>query len=85
MDLRSQAFHRLLQVHRGQTSAKAWSSNAAGAPKTAMIPSPVNLSTVPPYRCTTAAETVYQFGHDSSQPFGPERSGDVHGMHHVSE
>src|SRR6201997_4151136 len=34
----------------------AWSSNATGAPNTAMIPSPVNLSTVPPYRCTTAAE-----------------------------
>ena len=28
----------------------AWSSRATGAPKTAMIPSPVNLSTVPPYR-----------------------------------
>ena len=34
----------------------AWSSNATGAPNTAMIPSPVNLSTVPPYRCTTAAQ-----------------------------
>src|ERR1700677_3364013 len=32
----------------------AWSSNATGAPNTAMIPSPVNLSTVPPQRCTTA-------------------------------
>src|SRR6516225_3475706 len=31
----------------------AWSSNATGAPNTAIIPSPVNLSTVPPYRCTT--------------------------------
>src|SRR6516225_5219612 len=31
----------------------AWSSNATGAPNNAMIPSPVNLSTVPPYRCTT--------------------------------
>jgi hypothetical protein len=36
----------------------AWSSKAAGAPNTAMTPSPVNLSTVPPYRCTTAAERV---------------------------
>ena len=33
----------------------AWSSNATGAPNTAMTPSPVNLSTVPPYRCTTTA------------------------------
>src|SRR5271163_4130790 len=32
----------------------AWSSNATGAPNTAMIPSPANLSTVPPYRRTTA-------------------------------
>ena len=35
---------------------KAWSSSAVGAPNTAMMPSPVNLSTVPPYRRTTAAE-----------------------------
>ena len=27
---------------------KAWSSNATGAPNNAMMPSPVNLSTVPP-------------------------------------
>ena len=27
---------------------RAWSSNATGAPNTAMMPSPVNLSTVPP-------------------------------------
>ena len=33
----------------------AWSSTATGAPNTAMIPSPVNLSRVPPYRFTTAA------------------------------
>ena len=26
----------------------AWSSNARGAPNTAMMPSPVNLPTVPP-------------------------------------
>src|SRR5262249_16409610 len=32
-----------------------WSSNAVGAPNTAMMPSPVNLSTVPPKRCTTTA------------------------------
>ena len=33
----------------------AWSSNARGAPNTAMTPSPVKLPTVPPYRCTTTA------------------------------
>jgi hypothetical protein len=32
---------------------RAWSSKATGAPNTAMIPSPVNLSTVPPRCCTT--------------------------------
>src|SRR5271166_3288377 len=36
----------------------AWSSNATGAPNTAMMPSPVNLSTVPPKCCTTAAARV---------------------------
>ena len=34
----------------------AWSSNATGAPNTAMIPSPVNCVTVLPYRCTTTAQ-----------------------------
>src|ERR1700743_3995835 len=34
----------------------AWSSNATGAPNTAMIPSPVHCATVLPYRCTTAAQ-----------------------------
>ena len=33
-----------------------------------MIPSPVNLSTVPPYRCTTAVAAVDQLGHDLAQP-----------------
>ena len=37
---------------------KAWSSRATGAPNKAMMPSPVNLSTVPPYRCTTAADRL---------------------------
>ena len=38
----------LLNTQRGQAGRTAWSSNATGAPKTAMMPSPVNLSTVPP-------------------------------------
>ena len=63
----------------------AWSSNATGAPNTAMMPSPVNLSTVPPYRCTTAAAPVDQRGHDLAQPLRPDRRRDVHRMHHVGE
>ncbi len=38
----------LLNIQAGQAGANAWSSNATGAPNTAMIPSPANLSTVPP-------------------------------------
>ena len=63
----------------------AWSSNATGAPNTAMIPSPVNLSTVPPYRCTTAAAAVDQLGHDLAQPLRTDRRRDVHRMHHIGE
>ncbi len=35
----------------------AWSSRAIGAPNSAMMPSPVNLSTVPSARCTASAST----------------------------
>jgi hypothetical protein len=38
----------LLNAQRRQTCSKARSSNAAGAPNGALIPRPVNLSTVPP-------------------------------------
>jgi hypothetical protein len=46
-----------------------------------MIPSPVNLSTVPPYRRAAVGEV----GHDLAQPLRPDGRGDVHRVDHVGE
>ena len=50
-----------------------------------MMPSPVNLSTVPPYRCTTAAAAVDQLGHDLAQPLCTDGRRDVHRMNNIGE
>ena len=51
----------------------AWSSRAIGAPNSAMIPSPVNLSTVPSAWCTASASTwknrFISSRHDSGSSF----------------
>ena len=56
-----------------------------GAPNTAMIPSPVNLS-------TRAAESLHhhrraldELAHDLAQPFGAHRRGEIHRMHDIGE
>ena len=64
---------------------KAWSSNAIGAPNTAITPSPVNLSTVPPKRRTYRRRPVEELGHDLAQPLGAYRGSQVHRMHDVGE
>ena len=50
-----------------------------------MMPSPVKLPTVPPYRCTTAAARLTIFGHDLAQPLRTDRCGDVHRMNNIGE
>ena len=50
-----------------------------------MIPSPVNLSTVPPYCPHYRRSTVDQVGHDLPQPLGPHRRADVHRMNNIGE
>lgn len=62
--------HELLS-NAAKQARRAWSSSAVGAPNTAMIPSPVNLSTVPPYRCTAADERVNTSATTSRSPSGP--------------
>src|SRR6478752_9563408 len=49
----------------------AWSSSDNGAPKTAMIPSPVNWFTVPLYRCTMEDERSKKSDMSSRQRSGP--------------
>ena len=63
----------------------AWSSNARGAPNTAMTPSPVNLSDRAAIPLHHHRRTVDQFGHDLAQPLRTHRRRDVHRMHHVGE
>jgi hypothetical protein len=63
----------------------AWSSNAIGAPNTAMMPSPVNLSNRAPVSLNNGGATVGQVGHDLAQPLGTHRRGDVHRMDDVGE
>src|SRR6478736_5051701 len=63
----------------------AWSSKATGAPNTAMIPSPVNLSTVPPYRWTTPAARLTSSVIISRNRSAPNRRCDVHRVHHIGE
>ena len=50
-----------------------------------MIPSPVNLSTVPPYCCTTTAARLTRFGHDLAQPLCTHGCCDVHRVNNVGE
>ena len=50
-----------------------------------MMPSPVNLSTVPPKRCTTTAQRFASIGHDFAQSLSPHGRGDVHRMHDVEQ
>src|SRR6478736_2353265 len=63
----------------------AWSSKATGAPNTAMIPSPVNLSTVPPYRWTTPAARLTSSVIISRNRSAPNRRCNVHRVHHIGE
>ena len=63
----------------------AWSSNATGAPKTAMIAVAgelVHRAAVPLHHRRAAVD---QLGHDLAQPLRPDRRRDVHRMHHVGE
>ena len=55
----------------------AWSSNTTGAPNTAMMPSLVNLSTVPAVLLHHRRSMVDQLGHDLAQPLRPDGRGDV--------
>ena len=61
-----------------------WSSYAIGAPKTAMMPSPVNFSTVPPYRFTTPGRErqVRPCSRATARTHGRR---DVHRVHDVGE
>jgi hypothetical protein len=74
----------LLNPKAARQARIAWSSNAVGAPNTAMTPSPVNLSTVPIafHRCRAP---VGEVGHDLAQPLRTHRSRDIHRMHHIGE
>ena len=49
-----------------------------------MMPSPVNLSTVPPYRFTTPS-AIDKFGHDLPEAFRTHGRRDVHGVHDVGK
>src|ERR1700742_2059342 len=62
-----------------------WSSSDNGAPKTTMIPSPVNWFTVPPYRCTTEEERSKKSDMSSPPAFRTHRCSDVHRMHDIGE
>ncbi len=61
----------LLHAQAGQAGADGVVLQRAGAPNTAMIPSPVNLSTVPPYCCTTAAARLTSSAMISRSRSGP--------------
>ena len=54
-------------------------------PEQAMIPSPVNSSTVPPKRCSAGCRTADNAGHDLAQPLGTHGGGDDHRVHHVGK
>ena len=56
-----------------------------GAPNTAMMPSPVKLPTVPPYRLHHRRAKVDQIGHDLAQPLRTDGRRDVHRMHNIGE
>ena len=63
----------------------AWSSNATGAPNTAMIAVAgelVHRAAVPLHH---HRRTVDQLGHDLAQPLRTDRRRDVHRMHHIGE
>ena len=75
----------VLDVQGSETNADCVVPTATGAPKTAMIPSPVNLSTVPPNCCTTAAQRLASSAMISRSRSALTARRDVHRMHDVGE